>query len=381
MCNADVSTFVGLSYFESVVDFQLSGFGILVKMELTWSWNAFSWTYSTYIYNHIMIICIFKNSINTFFSTAAKDLEFHTCCPGFALYNLFTCWRRKSDTFDIDSVTFNVIQLEITVDHGLGYAVHCCTLSACLHRFQRIPKIHSTNCKASGGGETSQTSFRTSVRCCISALFEFQSFNDFQCSTPWWCCTRVASRLGYPEFSTKPGRLIGHGPQLVSQKSRDSWHCFSIQIIQMHYSLTMHNITSFLDKRMYSNAASERSWSGACKVCASPAVMAHKPPRCGLRWKFFTSRSMTRWLDDSLFWRLALRILGWSYEYPPWHLFWQIWKRSEQKTQQKNTVRKVSKQLKIRLERSKAIWYGEALTRSRTDGWEVGGLKWLKGRS
>lgn len=141
-----------------------------------------------------------------------KSLQFHTCCPGFALYNLFTCWRRKSDTFDIDSVTLNVIRLEITVDHSLGYAVH--------HRFQRIPKIHSTNCKASDGGETSQTSFRTSVRCCISALFEFQSFNDFQCST------RVASRSGYPEFSTKPGRLIRHGPQLVSQKSWDSWHSF-----------------------------------------------------------------------------------------------------------------------------------------------------------
>ncbi len=63
--------------------------------------------------------------------------------------------------------------------------------------------------------------------------------------------------------------------------------------IQMHYSLTMHNITSFLDKRMYSNAASECSRTGACKVCASPAVMAQKQPRCVLRWKFFTSRSMT----------------------------------------------------------------------------------------
>ena len=88
-----------------------------------------------------------------------------------------------------------------------------------------------------------------------------------------------------------------------------------------------------------------------------------------------------RWLDDSLLWRLALRILGWSYEYPPWqpwHLFWQIWKRSEQKDiAKKHSKRgiKLSKQLKIRLERSKVIWYGEALTRSRTDGWEVGGLK------
>ena len=33
--NADVSTFFRLLCFESVVDFQLSGFGILVKMELT----------------------------------------------------------------------------------------------------------------------------------------------------------------------------------------------------------------------------------------------------------------------------------------------------------------------------------------------------------
>ena len=217
-----------------------------------------------------------------------KSLQFHTCCPGFALYNLFTCWRRKSDTFDIDSVTLNVIRLEITVDHSLGYAVH--------HRFQRSPKIHSTNCKASDGGETSQTSFRTSVRCCISALFEFQSFNHFQCST------RVASRSGYPEFSTKPGRLIRHGPQLCQPKIMRFLAFFSIQM----HSLTMHNITSFLDKRMYSNAASECFWTGACKVCASPAVMAHKQPRCPLPLKVLHES-----VDDSM----TLCFGGWHFEF------------------------------------------------------------------
>lgn len=141
----------------------------------------------------------------------------------------------------------------------------------------------------------------------------------------------------------------------------------------------MHNITSFLDKRMYSNAASECFWTGACKVCASPAVMAHKQPRCPLPLKVLHES-----VDDSM----TLCFGGWHFEFWDDHTsihlgslgtcFGRFENEVNKKTLQKNTVKEVSnyqKQLKIRLERSKVIWYGEALTRSRTDGWEVGGLK------
>lgn len=78
MRNADVSTFVGLSCFECVVNCQD------LESLSRWNWRdhempSLEHIQHTYkymiIYNHIMIwndICIFKNSINTFFSRAAK---------------------------------------------------------------------------------------------------------------------------------------------------------------------------------------------------------------------------------------------------------------------------------------------------------------------